>query len=118
MYLDLPDPDPLLRGTNLDPAPDPSKFYHQAKNSKKNRDSYYFVTSFLLYIFEKLCKCSFKKVKRKQIEEKKLLVAILKVTDENSRIRSRIWIRLSEVRIRIKMSRIRNTAKKQKNLVT
>ncbi len=28
-------------------------FYHQAKNSKKNLDSYCFVTSFGLFMFEK-----------------------------------------------------------------
>jgi hypothetical protein len=32
-----------------------------SKNSKKNLDSYCFVTSFLLFFFEKLCKCTFKK---------------------------------------------------------
>jgi hypothetical protein len=36
MFLGLPDPDPLVRG--IDP---------------KNLDSYYFVTFFLLFIFEK-----------------------------------------------------------------
>jgi hypothetical protein len=36
-------------------------FYHQAKKIKKNLDSYCFVTSFGLFIFEKLCKCTFKK---------------------------------------------------------
>jgi len=35
-----PDPDPLVRGTDRDPAPDPS-----GKNNKKNLDSYYFVTN-------------------------------------------------------------------------
>ncbi len=32
-----------------------------SKNSKKNLDSYCFVTSFWLFIFEKRCKCTFKK---------------------------------------------------------
>jgi hypothetical protein len=36
------DPDPLVRGT--DPEPDPSII--NCKNSKKNIDSYCFVTSF------------------------------------------------------------------------
>jgi hypothetical protein len=41
MFLGLPDPDPLVRG--MDPDPDPSIIL---KNSKKNLDSYYFVTLF------------------------------------------------------------------------
>jgi hypothetical protein len=41
MFLGLPDPDPLVRG--MDPDPDPSII---SKNSKKNLDSYYFVTLF------------------------------------------------------------------------
>jgi hypothetical protein len=49
MFLGLPDPDPLVRGMDpdpdhaLDPDPDTSFVY---KNSKKNLDSYYFVTLF------------------------------------------------------------------------
>jgi hypothetical protein len=39
--LGLPDPGPLVRG--MDPDPDPSII--KQKNSKKNRDSYCFVTS-------------------------------------------------------------------------
>jgi hypothetical protein len=42
MFLGLPDPDPLVRG--MDPDPDPSIM--QKKISKKNLDSYYFVTLF------------------------------------------------------------------------
>jgi hypothetical protein len=38
MFMGLPDPDPLVRG--MDPDPDLSS----CKNSKKNLDSYYFVT--------------------------------------------------------------------------
>jgi hypothetical protein len=38
-----PDPDPLVRGMDRDPAPDPS-----GKNNKKNLDSYYFVTNLCL----------------------------------------------------------------------
>ena len=41
MLLGLPDPDPLVRG--MDPDPDPSIIM---QNSKKNLDSYYFVTFF------------------------------------------------------------------------
>ncbi len=52
--LGLLDTDPLVRGTDPDPAkiPDPPD-----KNKKKNLYSYSFATSF----FEKLCKCTFKK---------------------------------------------------------
>jgi hypothetical protein len=32
-----------------------------SKNSKQHLDSYCFVTSFGLFIFEKLCKCKFKR---------------------------------------------------------
>jgi hypothetical protein len=39
MFLGLPDPDPLVRGTN--PDPDPSIFQ---QNSKKNMDSFCSVT--------------------------------------------------------------------------
>ncbi len=40
MFLGLQDPDPLVR--DMDPDPDPSIM----QNSKKNLDSYYFVTLF------------------------------------------------------------------------
>ncbi len=49
MFLGLPDPDPIVRGMDpdsdpaLDPVPDPSIIM---QNSKKNLDSYYFVTLF------------------------------------------------------------------------
>jgi hypothetical protein len=50
MFLGLtdPDPDPLVRDT--DPNADPSII---KQNSKKNIDIYCFVTSLLLFIFEK-----------------------------------------------------------------
>ncbi len=54
MFLGLPDPDPLVRGM----GPDPSIIM---QNSNKNLDSYYFFTLFDFFIFEKLCKCTFKK---------------------------------------------------------
>jgi hypothetical protein len=47
MFLGLPDPDPLVGC--MDPDPDPSI----RQNSKKNLDSYSFVTSFELFILEK-----------------------------------------------------------------
>jgi hypothetical protein len=58
MFLGLPDTDPLVRSMDPGPDMDPSI---ASKNSKKNLDSYCFVTSFGLFIFEKLCKCTFKK---------------------------------------------------------
>jgi hypothetical protein len=49
MFSGLPDPDPLVRG--MDPDPDPALdsdpvLLSSCKNSKKNLDSYYFVTLF------------------------------------------------------------------------
>jgi hypothetical protein len=41
MFLGLLDPDPLVRGTDPDPAPDPSII---SKNIKKNLNSHCFVT--------------------------------------------------------------------------
>jgi hypothetical protein len=66
MFLGLldPDPDSLVKGMDADPDPAPSPIQillPPIKNSKKNRYSYCFVTSFWLFIFEKLCKCTFKK---------------------------------------------------------
>jgi hypothetical protein len=52
MFLGLPDPDPLVRG--MDPDPDPSIILlSSSKNSKKNLESYCFVTSFGLFTFVK-----------------------------------------------------------------
>jgi hypothetical protein len=45
-----PDPDPLVRGVDPDPS---IILLSSSKNSKKNLDSYFFVTSFGLFIFEK-----------------------------------------------------------------
>jgi hypothetical protein len=52
VFLGLPDPDPLAKGMDPDPAPD-RILLSSNKNSKKNLDSYCFVTSFGLSIFEK-----------------------------------------------------------------
>jgi hypothetical protein len=46
MFLGLPDPDPLVRDTDPDPATECGSFYHQAKIVLKNYDSYCFVTFF------------------------------------------------------------------------
>jgi hypothetical protein len=58
MFLGLldPDPDPLVRG--MDPYPDPAldpdpDLLSSCKNSKKNLDSYYFVTLFYLLSLKK-----------------------------------------------------------------
>jgi hypothetical protein len=57
MFLGLPDPVPLVRGIDPDPS---------SENSKKNLDSYCFLASFGLFIFEKLCKFTFKSNKQKK----------------------------------------------------
>jgi hypothetical protein len=46
MFLGLPDPDPLVRGMDPDPNPDPSII----KQNTKNLDSYCFVTAFFTFI--------------------------------------------------------------------
>jgi hypothetical protein len=65
MFLGLPYPDLLVRGMDPDPAPDTSIIM---QNSKKNLDSFYFLTLF-----------DFLSLRND--------VGILKVNDENSRIR-------------------------------
>ncbi len=50
MILSLPDPNPIVQGTYPDTNP---------SIIKKNLDSYCFVISLWLFIFEKWCKCSF-----------------------------------------------------------
>jgi hypothetical protein len=58
IFLDLPDPDPLVTGIHPDPAPDPDRsvFMH---NIKKHIDSYFFPLFHFLY--DKLYKCTFQK---------------------------------------------------------
>jgi hypothetical protein len=48
LALPYPDPNPLVRGMDPDSAtdPDPSLMISSCKNSKKNLDSYYYVTLF------------------------------------------------------------------------
>ncbi len=52
MFFGLPDPDPLVRGMDTDPALDPDPdLLSSCKNNKKNLESYYFVTLFdILYV--------------------------------------------------------------------
>ncbi len=49
----LPDPDPLVRGTDPDPS--------TSKNNMKKLYLYSFVTSLWIFIFKEWCKCTFKK---------------------------------------------------------
>ncbi len=84
-FLGLPDPYPLVRGMD----PDPSII---SKNCKKRLDSYCIVTSFGLFISEKWCKWPLKStlMSRKTFFLNYFFVGVLKVNDENSRIRFRI----------------------------
>ncbi len=70
------DPDSLVRGT--DPDPDPS-ITVPSKNSKKNLDSYCFVTSFLLFIFENDVNVPSKSNKQKSFLKKLVFCWHLKV---------------------------------------
>jgi hypothetical protein len=70
-----------------------------SKNSKKNLDPTDFFMTFLS--LKNDVNVPSKRIKQKTLEAN-FLVAVLKVSDENGRIRSRI-------RIRTKMSQIRNT---------
>ncbi len=80
MFLGLSDSNRLVRGTDLDPDPSIIK-----QKSKKNLDSYCFVTSLLLFVFEKLIKYSFKTVRTKK---NYFYCSLLK--DKNGRL----WIRV------------------------
>jgi hypothetical protein len=84
--LDL-DPDPVVRGTD----PDPSMV--KQKEFKKNLIPLFFLTSFDFLSLKNYVNVALKSNKQNNFEKKKFLVAILKVSDENSRIRSRIRIR-------------------------
>jgi len=63
MFLGLldPDPEPLVTGMNPDPAPYPI-LISSSKNSRKNLGSYWLLTFFLLFIFEKWRKMNLNKV--------------------------------------------------------
>ncbi len=50
LFWGLPDPNPLVKGVDPDPY---IIFLSSSKNSKKNLDSYCFVISLGLFIFEK-----------------------------------------------------------------
>jgi hypothetical protein len=102
----VPDPDP----PDTDP-PDPHVFgpygsgsisqrilLSLSKNSKKTLDFYSFVTSFWHFIFENLCKITVptKSIMQKNFFSNSFFVGILKVNDENRRIRIRIRIRIHQ----------------------
>ncbi len=67
MFLGFPDPHPdqLVKDMYPDPNPNPSIIF-LSKISKKNIDSYCFVTSLWLFIFEKWCKCILSSKSKKQ----------------------------------------------------
>jgi hypothetical protein len=89
MFLGLldPDPDPSVRGMNPDPDPiwillSPSK------KSKKNLDSYCFVTFFFDFLSAKIMYMYLQKVISKKTSKKLVFCWHLgKVNDENGRIR-------------------------------
>ncbi len=92
MFLGLSNPDPLV--TCMDPDPDPAlnpdpSMTTPCKNSKKNLDSYYFVTLFDFLSLKNDVNVASKSNKQKKLCLKKNLffAGILKVNDENSRIR-------------------------------
>ncbi len=60
MFLGLLDPDPLVKRTRSGSGS--GSFYRQAKIVRKTLIGYCFLTSFWLFIFEKWCKCTFKKL--------------------------------------------------------
>jgi hypothetical protein len=78
-----PDPDPLVKGMDLDPDPSIIK-----QNSKKNLGFYCFVSS-----FDFLSLKNDVNVPSKSNKQNNFFVGVLKVNDENSRIRIRIRIR-------------------------
>jgi hypothetical protein len=92
VFFGLPDPDPLVRGMDQDPAldPDPDPSISMQKN-KKNLESYYFVTLFDFLSLKNNVNVPSKSNKQKKLCYKNYFSAgILKVNDENSRIRIRI----------------------------
>jgi hypothetical protein len=98
MFLGLldPYPDPLVRSMYRIRFPI-RILLSPSKNSKKNLDSYCFVTSFWHFIFENDVNVPSKVISKKLVK-KIVFVGVLKVNDENSRIRFRIhkseaWIR-------------------------
>jgi hypothetical protein len=84
VFYGLPDPDPLVSDMDPDLALDPTLLL-TCKNNKKNLESYYFVTLFdFLYLKNNVTVPS-KSNMQKNLCKKS--VGILKVNEENSRIR-------------------------------
>jgi hypothetical protein len=82
MFLGLQDPypDPLVRGMDPDP-------FITMQKSKKNLDSYYFVTLFDFLSLKNDVNVLQKVISRKNSVKKLFFAGILKVNDENNRIR-------------------------------
>jgi hypothetical protein len=113
MFLGLqdPDPDPLVRIRILLWI---RILLLSCKNSKKNLDSYYFVTLFEFLSLINDVNIASKSHRHKKLCKKLVFDGILKVNDENRRIRIQDpLVRGMDPRIRIrihpKMSWIRNT---------
>jgi hypothetical protein len=86
MFFGLPYPylNPLVRGMDPDSAPDPDS---SCKNSKKNLDSYYYVTLFDFLSLKNDVNVPSKSSKQKIFLKQNLFfVHILRVNDENNRI--------------------------------
>ncbi len=88
MYI-LPDPDPLARGMDPDPALDPDPSIIMKKNNKKNPDPilWHFLTVYLWKIMYMYLQKSNKQ--KKLCWKINFFAGIFKVNDENSRIRIR-----------------------------
>jgi hypothetical protein len=83
-------------------------FLSSSKNSNKNLDSYCFVTSLRLFIFEKLCKCTL--VGNKQKKNNFLLTSWRSLTKIAGSGSNRLRDMDPRIQIRTKISWIRNTA--------
>jgi hypothetical protein len=79
MFLGLLDPVPLVRGMDPDRI-----LLSSSKNSKKTLDSYCFVISFWLFVFEKWKNDV--NVPSKSNKQKNFFIGLLKVNDENRSI--------------------------------
>jgi hypothetical protein len=73
MFLDLPDPDPNSLVRSMDPDPDPAPDPDPSiimQNSKKNFDSYYFVTLFDFLSLKNDVNVASKSNKQKKLSQK------------------------------------------------
>ncbi len=109
MFLALPDPDPVVWDI-WDPGGQERErkiwiririFLSPWKNNQKNVDSYCFVSFFFIFIFENEVNAPSKNNKKKSNMQKiYVLVGILKVNEEHSRIRIGVRIHCLEAWIR------------------